>query len=247
MEKTPLNRIRVLIAESELEQAIGLFISHLEGHDSFDTLMAIAKRYKALVESRLQGLMGPQDYEIEESRIMGDLLELSNWVDTSRVNNWMASLQIPSEEKVLAQELVELLDFTYEAFQAQAQVRNLLYRQMVQRLGINERLQYEVFFSTYYEQMNPEELRKHRTIRGYTENVLSVYNQQVLEFVKSNRKLKQAVPRLKELEKHLVIWMGKYRSVFQQTEAMSLVYVGVEENVPFPQGIEAELKSFSDA
>ena len=173
--------------------------------------MAIALRYKVLVENRLKGHVELHNFAVEQNRITGDLLELINWVDTSRVNNWMANLKIPSEEKGLARELVGILDLTYEAFQAQAKIRNLLYRQMIQRLGIEERLEYEVFFSEYYEEMDSEELRKHLTIRGYTENVLSVYNQKALEFIQANSKARSGDTKTKRPREASSYMDGKVR------------------------------------
>lgn len=244
MKVNAYNQIRIHIAENDIQQAIGVFITQLKGDSHLDTLLAIASRYKTLVENRLKDTISSEAYTVDHSRITNDLLELINLVDTSQVINWMATLQTPSEEKLLAKELVQILDKTYSGFQAQARIRNLLYQQMVQRLGIEERLEYEVFFSTYYEQMNPEELRKHVTIRSYTENILSIYNQKALELIQSNADLIEALPRLKVLETHLVIWMAKFMGVFQGTPSMSLVYVGVEEKVPFPSGIESELRTF---
>ena len=243
-EDNVYNQIRILIAEADVQQAIGLFLTHLEGDPSWETLRAIASRYKILVKNQLKDKLSPEAYAVGYSRITNDLLELINLVDTSQVHNWMSTLEIPSEEKGLAKELVQILDKTYSGFQAQARVRNLLYNQMIQRLAIKERLEYEVFFSTYYEQMNPEELRKHATIRGYTENVLSTFNTKALELIQSNTKLVDALPRLQDLETHLIIWMAKFKGVFQETPSMSLVYVGVEEKVPFPREIESELRKF---
>ena len=244
MEDNVYNQIRILIAEADVQQAIGLFLTHLEGDPNWETLRAIASRYKILVENQLKDKLSSEAYTVGYSRISNDLLELINLVDTSQVHNWMATLEIPSEEKGLAKELVWILDNTYSGFQAQARVRNLLYQQMIQRLGIEERLEYEVFFSTYYEQMDPEELRKHATIRSYTENVLSTFNTKALELIQDNANLVKALPRLKELETHLIIWMAKFKGVFQTTPSMSLVYVGVEEKIPFPRGIESELRTF---
>jgi len=50
--------------------------------------------------------------------------------------------------------------------------------------------------------------------------------------------------RLEELEQHLIVWHSKYESLFLPDESISLVYVGFEEGVKFPTGLEHDLNKY---
>ena len=147
-------------------------------------------------------------------------------------------------EVLAAKELLTTLETTYTTFLSQAAIRNDLYDMMKERLGVAGDLEYEDFFSFYFAQMNEEERRLHETIRSYTIHVLREYNGRALTIAEQYPVLKQHIPRMQELERHLVIWKAKYEGVFLSTPSMSLCYVGVRENVPFPHGIEDELREY---
>jgi hypothetical protein len=132
---------------------------------------------------------------------------------------------------------------TYQAFKAQALIRNKLHDRITKRLKVNALLEYEDFFNEYFDEMTDNERFLHATIRGYTDTVLSEYNFRILDILKFNPSLKDVLPRLKELERHLVIWRSKYQRVFKLQPSMCLVYVGVEEESGFPKGIEGEIRS----
>ena len=92
--------------------------------------------------------------------------------------------------------------------------------------------------------MDDEDLGYHLSIRDYTHNILYKYNRKALELLFANQHIIEEIPRLKELERHLLVWLGKYESVFHSNLSISLVYVGVKEKVPFPAGIEGELEEY---
>ena len=92
--------------------------------------------------------------------------------------------------------------------------------------------------------MNAEELHLHKTVRAYTANVLSEYNRRVLDILQEHPALPANVNRLPELKRHLIVWLAKFNGVFASTPSMCLVYVGVEEGVKFPNGVENELKKY---
>ena len=115
---------------------------------------------------------------------------------------------------------------------------------MRKRLGISEHLEYERFFQRYHDRMDEEERHLHKTIRAYTSDALSKYNRRILDLLEQNPGLLQAVERLSELKRHLVVWFAKFNGVFSTSPSMCLVYVGVEEKVPFPKGIEDELQAY---
>lgn len=118
---------------------------------------------------------------------------------------------------------------------------------MHERLKIEENLEYERFFHRYYSMMDEEERQLHGIIRAYTENVMSEYNKLALNILDGLPELVDEVELLPELHEHLAIWLGKYKGVLENSPAVSLVYVGVEEGVPFPHLVEAKLQSYLKA
>lgn len=147
-------------------------------------------------------------------------------------------------ELLAAGEILDLLTTTWTTFVAQARIRNDLFETISKRLRITEHLQYERFFQRFYPAMNAEELHLHKTVRAYTSNVISQYNRRVLDILQEYPGLLANVRRLPELKQHLIVWLAKFNGVFASTPSMCLVYVGVEEEVEFPKGVENELKKY---
>jgi hypothetical protein len=147
-------------------------------------------------------------------------------------------------ELLAAGEILDLLTTTWTTFVAQARILNDLFETVRTRLRITEHLQYERFFQRFYSEMNAEELHLHKTVRAYTANVLSEYNRRVLDILQEHPVLPANVNRLPELKRHLIVWLAKFNGVFASTPSMCLVYVGVEEGVKFPEGVENELKKY---
>jgi hypothetical protein len=87
-------------------------------------------------------------------------------------------------------------------------------------------------------------LRLHRTIRAYTESILHEYNTRTLQVFEREPRLADVLPSTPALKQHLIIWLNKFDSVFLKTPSMCLLYVGVEEGVPFPSQIEHELNDY---
>ncbi|HFA48309.1 MAG TPA: hypothetical protein ENJ95_04740 [Bacteroidetes bacterium] len=244
MIKNILNSARTNIAKSELETAISEMLIYLKGSPRHSDLIIISQNYHSLQKEKTKGLLTYEQGNIQKNRIANSLLELINQLDKEATEGYLNNLEKPKNNISTIEDLLDILSVTGEAFVAQAKIRNLLVANMCSRLNIKNRLEYEVFFSTYFPKMNSEERRLHNTIRSYTENILSKYNQKALDLINENKSIKKEIPKLKDLELHLIIWMGKYSGVFQDTPSMSLVYVGVEEGVPFPRGIEGELKLY---
>lgn len=144
----------------------------------------------------------------------------------------------------VAQEILDLLEITYTTFVAQCRVRDKLVEMLYNRLKIQEIYEYEELFSRYYDQMNTEERHFHKSLRTYTENTLYVHNQRVLELIKNSSTLEQVIPSLKSLRQHLILWISKFNGLFRTTPDMALVYVGVEEGVPFPKNVQQELRAY---
>jgi len=149
-----------------------------------------------------------------------------------------------SDDIAAARELIDLLRATWTTFRAQARIRDQLVESAIRRLEITERLEFEPFFNSYFDQLNSEEKRLHATMRGYTAGVLQEYNAQVLEVLGRAPDLSLKIPSLSDLKSHLVVWLAKCRSVFTSSPEMCLVYTGVEEKVPFPSTVEQDLKTY---
>ena len=143
-----------------------------------------------------------------------------------------------------ARDLLSVLETSRTTFRAQVLLRNQLVAQMTLRQGIKQVYQYEEFFDRFYPEMDERERRKHAIIRSYTKDVLREYNERALALVERFPELERDVHGVGPLQRHLVMWLAKYRAVFEQTESMCLVYVGVEENVPFPHGLEEVLRRY---
>jgi hypothetical protein len=143
-----------------------------------------------------------------------------------------------------AEKLRSLFATTRTTFDAQARLRNDLYNRIRTRLQVQQHHEYEEFFDLYFDQLQPDELRLHRTIRGYTESIFHEYNERTLQVIECEPSLEIFLPSLPELRQHLIIWLSKFDHVFLQTPSMCLLYVGVEEGVGFPRQIEQELRHY---
>ena len=52
---------------------------------------------------------------------------------------------------------------------------------------------------------------------------------------------------LADLHQHLVFWLNKFEKVFARRPEMCLLYTGVEDGVPFPENLDAELKTWIES
>jgi hypothetical protein len=158
-----------------------------------------------------------------------------------------AKRSVRRDDREAARLLLDTLESTYVTFEAQADVRNTLMQLLVARFPGSGALQYEDLFSRHFGEMTPDERRLHEAMRHYTVQAMSEYNNQALNLIREHPGLKTSLPRLVDLEHHLDVWMDKYTNKFLPAPHMALCYVGVHENVPFPLGIEDELRAYLDA
>jgi hypothetical protein len=70
------------------------------------------------------------------------------------------------------------------------------------------------------------------------------YNRRALAVVEEHPELRDVLPSYSQLKQHLIIWLNKYERVFRNTPSMCLLYVGVEEKMPFPPHINEELRKY---
>ncbi len=140
--------------------------------------------------------------------------------------------------------IADHLDTTKTAFIAQVRLRNSLVEEMTKRLEITELLEYELFFFRHFEAMNEEERFAFKKIRAYTTGPLHDGNQAILQVMSENPQVQQELPILAALKTHLIVWLNKYDKVFLDTKEMCLVYVGVEDGVPFPTGVDSAVEGW---
>ncbi|MBK9001182.1 MAG: hypothetical protein IPM35_36130 [Myxococcales bacterium] len=141
-------------------------------------------------------------------------------------------------------ELLRLLEDTATPFRAQNQRMRELVATMKQRPEIQEQLEFEKFFVRYHAEMNALEKFEFDQLRATTEGILYPRNAAALAVLDRSPHLVELVPELSRLRDHLVFWCNKYQKVFVSTPQMCVVYVGVEDRVPFPTGVEGSIRSW---
>lgn len=112
------------------------------------------------------------------------------------------------------------------------------------RLKIRNTLEYEKFFFKYYKQMIADERFEFDQIRALTEGPLYNGNRTIANILETHPELLDEVPFLVDLRQHLVFWLNKYDRVFVRTPEMCLLYTGVEDAVPFPNGIDRAIDTW---
>lgn len=136
------------------------------------------------------------------------------------------------------------LETTHAAFIQQARLRDKLVAMLRDRLVIRERLQFERLFLKYYDDMNTEERFEFIQIRGITESTLYDGNRAILDLIETHPNVRGVLPILGALKIHLRVWLNKYERVFTKVAQMALLYVGVEDGVPFPYGVDAAVSEW---
>jgi hypothetical protein len=54
------------------------------------------------------------------------------------------------------------------------------------------------------------------------------------------------IEKAQPLQQHLTFWLNKYHNVFRQRQDMCLLYVGMEDGLPYPSGVEQDVKKWLD-
>ena len=130
------------------------------------------------------------------------------------------------------------LETTFLAFMSQASRRDNLMKAMQKRLHLTEQIEYEQFFFQHYEDMDKTECFEFKQIRAVTEGLLHDSNRAMLEIIEATPGIRDELPILSALRLHLALWLNKYDKVFAQSAKMCVLYVGVEDGVPFPIGVD---------
>jgi DNA-binding winged helix-turn-helix (wHTH) protein len=135
-------------------------------------------------------------------------------------------------------------DNTYTAFIAQASRRNELVEMIENRLGIKREQQFEKFFAGYFTQFNQQERFVCSQIRAITDTGLMQNNRAIVDTLNQHPAVLEHIEQAKALQQHLRFWLNKYESIFKVREDMCLLYVGVEDQVPYPSGVDQKIKKW---
>ncbi len=142
------------------------------------------------------------------------------------------------------QNIANYQEISYATFVAQAKRRNELVEMIEERIGEKREMQFEKYFSYYFKKLNNQEKFVFDQIRAMTDNGLYQNNLKILDHLNSHPELYKLIKGSKELQQHLTFWINKYHSVFKQREDMCLLYVGVEDDVPYPSDVNKNVKDW---
>ena len=143
-----------------------------------------------------------------------------------------------------AQRISQLQDNTYTMFLAQVTRRNELVSMIEKRTGQKRDREFEKFFALHYPEMTEQELFVFAQIRAMTEKGLYEYNSAILAELQQNPELYDEIDKTFDLQQHLEFWLKKYNNLFKTREDMCLLYVGVEDGVPYPTPVDKNVKSW---
>jgi hypothetical protein len=142
-------------------------------------------------------------------------------------------------------DLLSLIRTTRTTFEAQARLRDSLVRSVAERLVLDPRgINYEDFLAKYADKLIPKEARTFQVITEFTKSILRDYNHKALALINGNPQLEKHIPSVSELRSHLTLWLSKYDAIFDDNPGIALLYVGVDEGVPYPEKLEWETWSY---
>ena len=135
-------------------------------------------------------------------------------------------------------EIKKNLQLTKTAFISQAKRRNELGEIILAKYPELESQSWEQRLKQYYPHLTPHERFLFNQVKSLTQGPLYKGNSALLDLLHQHPEMYQEIDLLFALNSHLEIWMNKYKQVFLTNEDMPLVYVGVEDGVPFPSKID---------
>lgn len=148
------------------------------------------------------------------------------------------------ELKQSVKRIANYQEASYVTFVAQAKRRNELVEMIESRIGDKREMQFEKYFSYYFDKLNNEEKFVFGQIRGMTEIGLYQNNLKIVNELNNNPQILDQIPGTKELLQHLEFWLNKYHGVFTQREDICLLYVGVEDGVAYPSEVNKNIEDW---
>lgn len=134
------------------------------------------------------------------------------------------------------------LDGSYMAFNNQKVARDRLFKLLEQNHAPLPEREYEPLFRKLYPLMNEDEKVLFELIRGITTTSLHKHNDEMLKLLEKNPKYRNELREFKALQDHLDLWLSKYKATVEKREDVCLVYTGVSEEKPFPNGINEKVR-----
>lgn len=237
-----IENIHEYVIENRLEDALYELKKIAGGIDQLNSTVLLISQLKEVEREQMLGIEDERVISRKVNRIRLGILELLNGLSDQKA----VSGEDRQEIEIL-EDLLEGLEINTQTFLAQTRLRKKLTTSLFARHPELKKHELVSMLSENFDKMTDEEKRLHQTIRGYTQNVTRPYNEEALNILTMHPDLKTKVKRLKKLEQHLVIWKSKYESTFEGDKTVCLVYIGVEERVPFPKGIENDIREYLEA
>ena len=138
-------------------------------------------------------------------------------------------------------EIQKNLRLTFTTFQAQARRTKDLGTTLYQRFPESEPLSWEAKFHKHYQDFTKEEMFLFEQIRALTDGSMYQGNKAIFDLLEKHPEIYAEVEAFPALYNHLNIWLNKYQRIFKQREDMPVVYIGVEDGVPFPSEVDSQV------
>lgn len=232
------------IVENNFDRALEMLsqIDFIRQHYPLD-IINLQARVVLLKKVELNGTQSDRDIDLERNKIRMAILKLTQTVSLPDENDTVdVDTALPDP---FLEELLRKLGTTSATFKAQRQVRLKLVASLQRRIKDVRYHNAADYLHDLYDRMTPSEIRLQRIIRGYTENIIRKVNLETLQLMQDNRQFIHTLDRLEYLERHLLIWNSKFESIFDEP-SVCLIYVGPDEGMRFPTGIEEEIRQYLD-
>lgn len=233
-------RIHEFIINDEMFKALEL-LEKLDKGDLQIEIINLKARINEVQKNDTLNIVDKKELDIERNKIRVSTLNLAQKLNLS--NKEINNESKKHKEIQFFRDILKVLEISQATFQAQKKVRLKLVELLQERIGKLEYDNIPDLLSNYYDKMNPKELRLHKVIKGYTDNIIKEQNFDTLKLIQSNPEFINKIERLEYLEMHLILWKSKYKSL-SNDESICLIYVGNDEKMRFPIGIEDEIRNY---
>ncbi len=149
--------------------------------------------------------------------------------------------QTMAHKKTIMLEIQKNLNLTKTAFLSQVKRRNELAKSMLVNMPELKSKTWEQRFRIYYPHLSKDEKFLFEQIKVVTKGALYKGNTAILKTLNDHPEMYQELELFMALNSHLEIWLHKYKNVFLQRDDLPIVYVGVEDGVPFPSEIDNQV------
>lgn len=231
-------QIHESIINGQFEAALDI-IETVGNSDATHAIIMLRMRIRAMEKKLHLGTADSDDLDTERNKIVAAILNLLAQLQAEAPVQPTTS--DTAAELTFFEQVLDLLEMTNVAFQAQTRQRKRLVQALKNRI---ENLSYEnipdLLFGAY-DTMEAQEKRLHKVIRGYTE-LIRKNNLKTLQLLEKHPIFLPKVAKMKYLKKHLTVWNSKYESIFEEP-SVCLIYVGVDERLRFPVGIEDAIRA----